>query len=141
MSTERLASPPLALPAHPAQLPLLTLAYVGDAVFELWVRCTFLQQGTVKCGQLHKRTVAAVCARSQARLARKVEPLLSGEELDIFRRGRNAKSGHQPPHVAVTDYRRATGVEALVGYWYLQGETARLTWLFDQLWEVEEDGG
>jgi ribonuclease-3 family protein len=118
---------------EPRLLPALTLAYIGDGVYELRVREYFVAQGFLRTNDLHKQTVSKVRAEEQARLAAQIEPQLVGEELDIYKRGRNAKSGHQPPHVKVGDYRRATGVEALVGYWYLMGRHDRLEWLFDKI--------
>ncbi|MEG1501213.1 MAG: ribonuclease III domain-containing protein [Clostridiales bacterium] len=123
----------------PRILPVLTLAYVGDAVFELMVRQHFLAQGFLKSGQLHKKAISLVCAKRQSLLANHVEKLLTDEELNIYKRGRNAKSGHQPPNVPVTDYRRATGIEALVGFLYLKKDEQRLVWLFDVLFEDMAD--
>lgn len=123
-------------------LPVLTLAYIGDAVYELRVRRHLLESGLAKAGELHKAAIAYVCASRQACLAEAFLDKLSQEEVDIFRRGRNAKSGHVPPNMRPADYHKATGLEALVGYWYLCGQGARLDALFALLFakEGEADG-
>ena len=111
----------------------LALAYLGDAVYELRVREHLLKSSQGKVAELHASAVQYVNAEAQSRLYAVVEPLLSEEEKTVFRRARNAKSGHQPPHMAVTAYRRATGLEALIGYLYLKGESARLNLIFSHL--------
>jgi ribonuclease-3 family protein len=112
------------------QLPSLVLAYIGDAVYELAVREHVLQSGICKVGELHDKAVAYVRAERQSALFAEVEALLTTEEREIFRRGRNAKGGHQPPHTSVGTYRRATGLEALIGYLHLRGEQERLDKIF-----------
>lgn len=121
--------------------PLL-LAYIGDAVYELRVREHLLTSGAVKMNGLHRQAVSLVNAGRQSRLYSQLEPLLSEEEKDVFRRGRNAHSGHQPPNVSAAGYRRATGVEALIGWLHLTGEKERLDEIFRVLFaaEAEDDG-
>ena len=114
-------------------LPVLTLAYIGDAVYELLLRQYFLNQGVLKSQRLHQKTVDTVCAGSQAKLAFSIIDDLDDEELAIYKRGRNAKSGHHPANASVIDYRSATGLEALIGYWYLIGEEVRIDWLLSKL--------
>ena len=114
-------------------LPVLTLAYIGDAVYELLLRQYFLNQGVLKSQRLHQKMVDTVCAGSQAQLAFSIIDDLNDEELAIYKRGRNAKSGHHPANASVIDYRSATGLEALIGYWYLTGEEARIDWLLSKL--------
>jgi len=113
-----------------ANLPILVLAYLGDAVYELRIRRHLLEQGICKVNDLHKAAVDLVKATRQARLCHQIESILEPKDADILRRGRNAKSGHQPPHVAVQDYRLATGLEALVGYLYLTGQGEKLDKIF-----------
>jgi ribonuclease-3 family protein len=113
-----------------AGLPALALAYIGDAVYELAVREHVLHSGVCKVGELHDKAVAYVRAQRQSALFAEIEALLNAEELEIFRRGRNAKGGHQPPHTSVGTYRRATGLEALIGYLYLKREQERLDSIF-----------
>lgn len=117
--------------------PLL-LAYIGDAVYELKVREHLLTRGSVKMNGLHQQAVSLVNAGRQSRLYGELEPLLSEEEKDVFRRGRNAHSGHQPPGVSAAGYRRATGVEALIGWLHLTGRKDRLEEIFRILFETED---
>ena len=119
------------------QLPILSLAYVGDCIFELKVREHFLSIGIVRPQQIHLNTVSVVRAPNQALISRRIENELTETELDFFRRGRNAKSGHQPPGATVSEYRRATGLEALLGYWYLAGQTDRLNWFFGKIFSAQ----
>ena len=118
--------------------PLL-LAYIGDAVYELRVREHLLTSGAVKMNGLHQQAVSLVNAGRQSRLYSQLEPLLSEEEKDVFRRGRNAHSGHQPPGVSAAGYRRATGVEALIGWLHLTGEKERLDEIFRVLFAADDD--
>ncbi len=108
------------------QIPPLVLAYIGDAVYELRVRRHLLDCGLGKMAKLHRQAVCYVNAERQSQLYAQLEPLLNEDELDILRRGRNSKSGHQPPTVSAAAYRRATGVEALFGYWHLSGQEQRI---------------
>jgi len=110
----------------PSSLSPLTLAYIGDAVFELFVRVTLLQQGSTKVTALHNETVQYVRAGAQADFLRVIEPLLTEEEKAIVRRGRNAKSTRTPKNADLQTYHYSTALEALVGYLYLQGQWDRL---------------
>ena len=120
---------------HPKQLSPLTLAFLGDAVFELLMRESFVTDGNANVAKLHKKTVAVVCASAQSRAIFLLEGLLSEEETDIYKRGRNANGHHVPKNADPVEYRRATGLEALFGYLYLKGEQARIRFLFDHIWE------
>ncbi|ABZ83935.1 conserved hypothetical protein [Heliomicrobium modesticaldum Ice1] len=117
----------------PAELPSpLALAYLGDAVYELWVRRTLIEVGVVKVAQLHKQAVEIVRAASQVALLRRIEPFLDDEEKEWVRRGRNADSGRSPRSTDVATYRLSTGFECLVGYWSL-ARPERLPFLREQL--------
>ena len=111
----------------------LALAYLGDVVYELRVREYLLAQGLTKVDDLHKAAVKLVNAERQSALYAQMEEILSPEELTVLRHGRNAKSGHQPPHISVGSYRRATGVEALIGWLYLLRRFDRLDEIFTLL--------
>lgn len=104
----------------------LKLAYLGDAVLDLYVRAYMVKNDMGKAGKLHKKAVSIVNATAQARFVQKIEPCLNETEADIFRRGRNAKSGMAPKNSPVADYRMATGFEALLGYLYVSGGYSRL---------------
>lgn len=107
-------------------MPALVLAYIGDAVYELVVRNYLVEKGAVKVKQLHDEAVRLVNARTQARVIRALEGLLTDEEAAVMRRGRNARSPHTPRSAGVIEYRQSTALECLIGYLYLKGDTARL---------------
>lgn len=104
----------------------LSLAYIGDAVYELMVRRLVMEHGSCSVNKMHKITSSYVMASSQSELIRLIKEELTKEELTVYKRGRNAKSGSIAKHQSMSDYRRATGFEALVGYLYLKEEYARL---------------
>lgn len=112
------------------QMSPVTLAFLGDAVYELRARATLVRQGGRPADTLHRMTVSLVRAGAQAEAAGRILPLLSREEQDIFRRGRNANAVHVPKNGTPASYRRATGLEALFGYLYLCGEQARIDEIF-----------
>lgn len=113
----------------------LGLAHVGDGVFELMVRSWLCIHGKATNRGLHKATIKYVAAPAQARVAAKIIPLLSGEEADVFRRGRNTSPHTVPKAASREEYQTATAVEALFGYLWLKGETARLNELFETMME------
>ncbi len=108
------------------QLNPLVLAYIGDTVFDLYVRTSLVLGGKGNAGALHRMSVTLVNARAQAALARRVKDRFSEDEKDIFMRGRNAKSATVPKNMSVADYRQATALEAVVGYLYLTGRTGKI---------------
>ncbi len=120
---------------NPQFLPALTLAYLGDAVYEVWVRAHLIQTGIYKAADLHKAAVELVRAGTQAKFIQTVRAELSSEEESVFRRGRNAKGQHNPKGASVAEYKLATGLEALVGYWYVTEKQERLEWFFARLWQ------
>lgn len=116
---------------NPRELSPLVLAYVGDAVYELFIR-TKLVAYPAKVQKLHRMAVRYVQASSQAKVIHAWEPDLTEEEKDVVRRGRNAKNG-VPRHGDVIEYRYSTGLEALVGYLYLTGQNERLLELLNKI--------
>lgn len=104
----------------------LTLAYVGDAVYELVIRTMIISKGNAPVNKLHKRSAALVKAPAQAQMMKVIEPLLNEEELHIYKRGRNAKSYTSAKNASIIDYRIATGFEALMGWFYLQERQERM---------------
>ena len=110
----------------------LTLAYLGDCVYELYVRSHLTADGNHKVSVLHKMATKCVCASAQAEFYRRIEGILTEEELSAFKRGRNAKS-HPPKNADVIDYKIATGVETLIGYLYIKGDTKRISELMTHL--------
>lgn len=113
----------------------LGLAHLGDAVFELMVRSMLCLEGKATAKGLHKATVHYVAAPAQAQAAEKILPLLTGEEQDVFRRGRNASPHSIPQHASREEYQTATALETLFGWLYLKGRKDRLNELFDAIME------
>lgn len=104
----------------------LVLAYIGDGIYELVIRSIVVGQGNRQVNKLHQQSSRYVKAQAQSAMMETLLPLLSEEEADIYKRGRNAKSYTTAKNASVNDYRRATGFEALMGYLYLQGNMERL---------------
>lgn len=104
----------------------LTLAFLGDCVFDLLIRTIIVERGNRAVESLHKRKSAVVKAQTQAKMADVLSETLSEEELAVYKRGRNAKSYSTAKNASVTDYRKATGFEALLGYLYLQDKEDRI---------------
>lgn len=103
----------------------LTLAYIGDCIFDLIIRSVVVGKGNTRPNQLHQRTSNIVKAHTQALIIEYLEPQLTQEEADIYRRGRNAKSYTMAKNATMADYRKATGLEAVIGYLYLTDQFAR----------------
>ena len=118
------------------QMNPLVLAFVGDGVETLFVRAKVALSGDAKANALHKRASAEVNAHAQSEQAERVLPYLTEEEKDIFLRARNSKSRHHAKNFSVTDYRRASGWEAVIGYLYLTGEIDRLKELFELMEKI-----
>ena len=104
----------------------LTLAYIGDGVFDLVIRSMIVGEGNDRPNSLNKRTSQIVRAHSQAVMIEALMEELTEEEQEVYRRGRNAKSPTMAKHATMSDYRKATGLEALVGYLYLTNRFARV---------------
>ncbi|MDO4568014.1 MAG: ribonuclease III domain-containing protein [Clostridia bacterium] len=107
----------------------LVLAYVGDTVYDLYVRTMLAATTSCTAHGMHVRASRSVCAAAQAAAFRAIEGELTQEELAVFKRGRNTHSATVPKNAEVGDYRIATGLEALLGFLYLSGEDERLTGL------------
>ena len=104
----------------------LTLAFIGDSIFDLIIRTAVVESGNAPVNKLHKRAAKLVQASAQAELYHKIKESLTEEELSIFKRGRNAKSYTSAKNAGIVEYRTATGLEALVGYLYLTDQMDRL---------------
>jgi ribonuclease-3 family protein len=104
----------------------LVWAYIGDAVYEVYVRSYVISQGKRNAGDLHKGSISFVKAEAQSDILEKLLPHLTEEEQNIVRRGRNTKTTHVPKNAVVIDYRRATALEALIGYLYLMRQYERM---------------
>ena len=101
------------------QLSPLTWAYIGDCIFELYIRTKLVNETKLKPHELHLQAINFVKAKSQAEMLRKIQDILTDEEKDIVRRGRNTENHHLPKNANVQDYMYSTAFEALIGYLYL----------------------
>ena len=109
----------------------VTLAFVGDAVYSLYVREKLVLSTDFGTGTLQKLTSTEVSAHGQSELLERIMPLFTEEEADIFRRGRNAKKPTKSKNASVAEYNRSTGFEAVLGYLYLTGQYDRITQLLN----------
>lgn len=117
----------------------LTLAYIGDAIYDLVIRTIVVERGNCQPNKLHQRTSTMVKAAAQAEMIEKLLPQLTEEEEQIYKRGRNAKSYTMAKNATMSDYRKATGFEALMGYLYLKGDTVRMVELIKMGLDREEE--
>ncbi|WP_346663846.1 ribonuclease III domain-containing protein [uncultured Merdimonas sp.] len=118
----------------------LTLAYIGDGIYDLVIRTLVINRGNKQVQKLHQETSALVQASAQSRMMRVLQDRLTEEEHAVYKRGRNAKSVSPAKNQSVTDYRRATGFEALMGYLYLKKDWKRMLELIrDGLESLEDD--
>lgn len=110
----------------PAEIAPLILAHIGDAVYEVVIRTITLSHGNRAIEKVHKEATKYVNAGAQSQMIDKIMDLLTPEEAEAYRRGRNAKSATKAKNASISDYRKATGFEALMGYLYLEGKTDRM---------------
>ncbi|MBQ7918411.1 MAG: ribonuclease III [Lachnospiraceae bacterium] len=104
----------------------LTLAYIGDSIYDLVIRSVIVERANKAVNDLHKKATHYVKAEAQAKMIFALQEDLSEEEMAVYKRGRNAKSYTSAKNASINDYRNATGFEALMGYLYLQGRTDRM---------------
>lgn len=116
----------------PNEVAPLILAYIGDAVYEVAVRTAEISKGNRAMNRLHRDSIHLVNAKAQADMIEKIMPMLTEEELSIYRRGRNAKSNTSAKNASIGDYRKATGFEALIGYLFLCERTDRMVELIKE---------
>lgn len=107
----------------------LTLAYIGDAAFEIVIRTLIVEKGQRAANTLHRHTTKIVCAGTQATMIEALAEELTEEEKDIYRRGKNTKIHSSAKNATLSDYRKATGFEALCGYLYLSDNMERMLYL------------
>lgn len=116
--------------ADVSALSPLTLAFVGDTVFDLLTRSELVTEANRPVNDLHKMASKQVCAAAQAESIKKIMPILTENEIAVFKRGRNAHTGGIPKHASSADYHYATGLESLFGWLYLKGENERIKELY-----------
>ncbi|SKA01586.1 Mini-ribonuclease 3 [Selenihalanaerobacter shriftii] len=129
----------LDLPKKPRLLSPGIMAYIGDSIYEVFIRSYLIEKGIRKNNDLHKMAIKYVNAEAQAELLRKIKPSLTKEEEIIVRRGRNSKSGQVPKSTDVANYRHSTAFEALLGYLYLDKKKARLREILAEIKESIEE--
>ena len=112
---------------EPGMYSPLALAYIGDAVYEVMIRLKVMNHGSMQVNKMHRRSTELVKAGTQAELLHAIEAELTPEEHAVYKRGRNAKSVTMAKHATMTDYRTATGFEALIGWLFLMEDYERLT--------------
>ncbi|MCQ2479585.1 MAG: ribonuclease III [Clostridia bacterium] len=123
----------------PRQLSPLTLAFIGDTVYDLLVREEIICDANRSANDLHALAVKQVKASAQAQAITAIMPELTEEELTIFKRGRNAKTAHIAKNASTCDYHKATGLEAVIGYLYLSGNLQRIKELYNLIRSTEKN--
>ena len=142
MSTQQRMSAALGYPVEdPRQIPALNLAYVGDTIYDLYVRAYLIHTHPETVHNLHLLSARMVCAQGQARAFFALETQLTEEELSVYRRGRNAHSGTVPKNANVADYRVATGLETLLGHLWVLGREERIDQLMAIAVQANEEAG
>lgn len=121
---------------NPKEYSPLALAYIGDSVYDLFIRTKVLSKGNRHVTVMHRDSVHYVKAQSQALSVHKIEAELTEDELRVLKWGRNAKSNTSPKNADIIDYRMATGFETLIGYLYLEEKTERLSYLMEKAYDA-----
>lgn len=119
----------------------LTWAYIGDAVYELYIRNYLIETTNLKPNKLHREATKFVKASSQAKILDKLKEFLNEEELEIIRRGRNTQNHHLPKNANPTDYMYSTAFEGLIGYLYLTKQETRLNEILSKIIEINSSLG
>lgn len=121
------------------EINVKTLAYIGDVVYELYIREHVISNSREQVNKLHKKTIKYVSAKAQARIVAAMDNELSDEEKDIIRRGRNAEANTVPKNTDVVTYKIATGFESLIGFLYLEKRIERLEYIIDRSIKIIEE--
>lgn len=125
--------------AHPNELSPLNLAFIGDCVYEMLVRESLVLQANRPVNDLHRESIKLVSAKAQTLAYDKIKNVLTEQETAVYKRGRNAKVGHNPKSASQGEYHIATGIEALFGYLYLSEQTDRIKELFKIITDKENN--
>lgn len=127
---------------NPGNFSPLVLAYIGDAIYEVFVRTVVISEGNASVNKLHRKSIGYVKAKSQSDTLRELNETLTTEEQNVARRGRNAKSGTIPKNADLSEYKHATGFECLIGYLYLKKDFDRLLFILKSaIANVKNNGG
>lgn len=120
---------------------VITLAYLGDAIYEVYIRKYLIEKGIALVEDLQKEAVKYVSAKGQSKILKKLEEdnFLSEEEMNVVKRGRNYKRGNHPRYTDIITYKNSTGFEALIGYLYLEEKRERLEEIIDKILEDENE--
>lgn len=116
-----------------------TLAYIGDAVYELYARCHVASKCVSKSGLMHRMAVKYVSAGAQAKVVRLLQDELTTEEMSYYKRGRNSNPGSMAKNASPDDYRCATGFEALIGFLFLDNKTERMEFIMNKAFAILDD--
>ncbi|MBQ8684832.1 MAG: Mini-ribonuclease 3 [Clostridia bacterium] len=119
------------------QINPVVLAFLGDAVYSLWVREKLVVSGEGRASEFQRAAAEVESARGQSALIERILPLLTERETEIFKRGRNAKKATKSKHATVGEYNRSTGLEAVLGFLHLTGNGARIDELLSQMDELK----
>ena len=120
----------------PMQMSPLSLAYIGDAVYEMYVRSYIMKDVNMPVSKLHKAATRYVKATAQANIIKNISDNFTDEEMSVYKRGRNAHSYTSAKNADIVEYRMATGLEALIGYLYIKKETKRLEEIIEMCIDV-----
>lgn len=124
---------------NPNELSPLNLAFIGDCIYEILVRESLVLSANRPVNDLHKESVKYVSAKAQTLAYDKIKNMLTEKETAVYKRGRNAKVGHNPKSASQGEYHIATGIEALFGYLYLTEQTDRIKELFSVITKVDDN--
>lgn len=124
---------------NPNELSPLNLAFIGDCIYEILVRESLVLSANRPVNDLHKESVKYVSAKAQTIAYDKIKDILTEKETAVYKRGRNAKVGHNPKSASQGEYHIATGIEALFGYLYLTEQTDRIKELFSVITKVDDN--
>ncbi|MDW8800197.1 Mini-ribonuclease 3 [Clostridium sp. A1-XYC3] len=124
------------------QINPLVLAYIGDSVYEVFVRAYLVEKNRdMSVHKLHKKAIEFVKAHAQSEFIKKLEDKLNEEEIYFFKRGRNSKSATTPKNADIQEYRFATGFESLIGFLYITEQSERLEYLLNTIVDLHANGG
>ncbi len=120
-------------------IPMQTLAFIGDAVYNVYIRSYLASKSNAQTGKLHRESIKYVSARGQSKIMDKIYSILTQEEIEIYKRGRNTNIHTVSKNVDIVEYKKATGFETLIGYLYIEKKNERLDEIIKQCIEDFEE--